>query len=131
MNFAPQYHQLNWTLLRFDDVDEARPATHWRDPGLVASARWANLNLRGWCDVTSFRYNFLMSSSGLSSLQIERLQRGDGGLYRWSPGWPRLTCPPHIAVTWNLSRSGLLTFKLLTFSQEIIGTDTLLIGKDW
>ena len=73
-------------LFRYDDVDGGLPATHWRDPGVASSARWAG---RGGgvtsCEAVRMRrYSFLMSSSGLSSLQIAGLRAEDAGLYRCS-----------------------------------------------
>ena len=73
-------------LFRYDDVDGGLPATHWRDPGVASSARWAR---RGGgvtsCEAVRMRrYSFLMSSSGLSSLQIAGLRAEDAGLYRCS-----------------------------------------------
>ena len=49
--------QLNRTLLRYDNVDEASPATHWRDPGLIAAARWriSVLNKMFRCEMLTFQ----------------------------------------------------------------------------
>jgi len=63
----------------YDNVQANNPPNHWRDPDLLSAAR----------------YNFLMSSSGMSSLQIERLGREDGGLYRC-----RVDFEHHATVIW-------------------------------